>query len=269
MRKILFVVALLAGFNLQQAHAQACDPVPALVNLGLAGIYPNPLINSGLPDGTVGVAYSQVITIIAIGDTTIDLSPLVGFPVPPVTAEVAEQVLNNITDLPPGLTFACSPMDCTVEGDSAGCIIIQGTPTMGGTYNPNMDTDIGIIVPTTVPVIGGTTQYLPVPGLTYDLTVNDPSVGIDDFNPAVISVIQNSPNPFAVSTEVQYHAPKPGQIEFTVTDLTGMQMARTSYRAAAGSNTLRFERNGLASGIYFATLSNGENAATFKMIILD
>lgn len=269
MRKILFVVALLASFSVQQIHAQACDPVPILVNLGLAGIYPNPLLNASLPDGTVGVPYSEVITIIAIGDTTIDLSPLVGFPVPAVTAEVAAQVLNDITDLPPGLTYACNPVDCTVEGDSAGCIIIQGTPTMGGDFNPNMDTDLGIIVPATVPIIGGTTQYLPIPGLTYDLTVNDPSVGIDDINPETIAVIQNGPNPFHTFTEVQYHAPKPGQIDFFVSDLTGKQMARNSYRAVAGTNTLRFERNGLASGIYFATLSNGENAATFKMVILD
>ncbi len=265
MRKILLLATLFIGFCFNQGTAQTCTPIP----IPLAGIYPNPLIDATLPAGEVGTSYFTAITIIVAGDTTIDLSAIIGFPVPPIQANIAYQVVNGISDLPPGLTTACNPSDCIILGDSSGCVAISGTPTQAGTYAPNMSTEISIVVPQGTPVIGGDTIALPIPGLTYDLEVTEPTVSIDDLNGNGIALTDMGPNPFHTTTRIHYTTPKPGTVSFMVRDLNGKTMYQYDYRAAAGENILEFDRNGLASGIYFATVSNGESAATMKMVIID
>lgn len=265
MRKTLLFATLLIGFCFTQGMAQVCTPIP----LPLAGIYPNPLIDSNLPAGEVGTAYSTTILVIVAGDTTIDLSPLIGFPVPAVEANIAGQRINSIDALPPGLTYGCNPSSCEIMADSAGCVGISGTPTTAGTYNPSMNTEIGIIVPPATPVIGGDTVWLPIPGLTYDLEITDPTVSIDGINENAIALLEMGPNPFHTSTQIHFTAPKPGMVSFNVRDLSGRTMYQNESRVVAGDNSIRFNRNGLATGIYFGTLSNGESEATFKMVIID
>lgn len=265
MRKILLLSTLFVGFCFTQGIAQVCTPLP----IPLAGIYPNPLIDSNLPAGEVGSSYSTTISVIVAGDTTIDLSPIIGFPVPPVMANIAGQRINSIDALPPGMSYACFPSSCDIMADSAGCVAISGTPTTAGSYQPVMDTEIGIIVPAATPVIGGDTIFIPIPGLTYDLEVTDPTVAIDDINANSIALLEQGPNPFHTYTNIHYSAPRPGTVSFQVRDLTGKVMYQNASRAIAGENTIRFERNGLSSGIYLATLSNGDSDATFKMVIID
>ncbi len=265
MRKTLLLTTLLFSFCFTQGIAQVCTPIP----LPLAGVYPNPLIDSNLPAGEVGVAYSTTILVIVAGDTTIDLSPLIGFPVPPITANIVGQRINAIGSLPPGLSYACNPSTCEILADSAGCVAITGTPTMAGTYQPNMDTEIGIVIPSGTPVIGGDTIYLPIPGLNYDLEVTQPTVSIDDIHENAIALLEMGPNPFHTSTQIHFTSPKPGTVSFMVRDLSGRTMHQSESRAVVGDNSIRFDRNGLSSGIYFGTLSNGESEATFKMVIID
>ena len=265
MRKILLLATLFTSFCFTQGIAQVCNPLP----IPIAGVYPNPLIDATLPSGEVGTAYSTAITIIVAGDTTIDLSDIIGFPVPPIQANIASQRVNGMSDLPPGLSYACNPSDCMVMGDSSGCVAITGTPTMAGNYAPNMDTEIGVVVPQSTPVIGGDTIFLPIPGLTYDLEITDPTVSIDDINEDEVALLDFGPNPFNSTTKIHYATAKPGMVSFTVRDLNGKSMYEYSYRATTGENVLEFDRQGMASGIYFATISNGQSAATLKLVIID
>ena len=80
-----------------------------------------PDVGAGLPDGTVGVSYSETITVVIPLDSS-------GFTVDSVT-------LGSISGLPPGLTYTCTPPSCTWPGNSFGCFVISGTPTDTGIYN--------------------------------------------------------------------------------------------------------------------------------------
>lgn len=270
MRKILLLFSFIAAFGIQQAWSQAaCTPNSILVTLGIPGIYPNPIQSADLPDGMVNTPYSTTLTLIVLGDTTIDLSGIIGFPVPPVQATIEAQRINNISGLPAGVNYACEPNNCVVMGDSAGCIVIQGTPTAAGSFSLDVDTEIGVVVPQGTPVIGGQVIYLPIPGISYNLEIDSNSVGIAELRDDVFSVVQNGPNPFRDVTEIHFNSPKPTQVGFQVTDMTGKVHHQAQHRAAAGTNTIRFEANGLAPGIYFYTLSNGEQSVTHKMVIID
>lgn len=62
-------------------------------------------------------------------------------------------VVNNVTGLPAGLSYACNTSNCTFNGGSTGCAQISGTPTILGSYTVtievtgNINIGFGIIVP--------------------------------------------------------------------------------------------------------------------------
>ncbi len=265
MRKSLLIITLLTSFCFTWGVAQVCIPI----SLPLAGVYPNPLIDSNLPTGEQGTPYYTFFLVVVAGDTTIDLSPIIGFPGITVTADIIGQRINSIDSLPPGLSYACNPSTCEILADSAGCVAVSGIPTAAGTYQPVMDTEIGILIPPGTPVLGGDTIYLPIPGLTYDLEVTPSSVSIDDIEENTISLLEMGPNPFHTSTEVHFSAPEPGTISFEVRDLSGRAIYQNEFRTIAGTNSVSFDRHGIGSGIYIGTLSDGKRKATFKMTIID
>ena len=48
-------------------------------------------------------------------------------------------VLNNVSNLPPGISYACNVPSCTWYGDSAGCANIDGMPTTNGSFQITLD----------------------------------------------------------------------------------------------------------------------------------
>ncbi|MEM7038523.1 MAG: T9SS type A sorting domain-containing protein [Bacteroidota bacterium] len=264
MRKILLLFAFAFGIGFTFTQAQ-CTPNSILVSLGIPGIYPNPVQQSNLQAGDAGVPYSETITIIVLGDTMIDLSAIIGFPVPPVTAGISYQRVNSVDGLPNGLTWACNPMSCEVLGDSSGCVGITGTPTQSGTFSVSLDTEIGIDVPAGVPVVGGTTVDIPVPGVSWDLDIS--GVGIEELKDDAFTVAQNGPNPFHGTTTIYFNAPKPATISFVVTDISGRELHSAEYKAKVGQNAIEFNAGDMTPGIYLYRLSNGDKSVTKKMVL--
>lgn len=263
MRNFLLLIALSLTIGVSGGIAQICTPLP----IPIPGIYPNPLVTPDLPDGDVGTTYSTTLTMVVVQDTTIDLS--VFYPgLPSVPVSVDYQKVNNITGLPGGLSYACDIPTCEVPGNSAGCIVISGIPDSAGSYAVELVSVIGFTVPQSIPFLGGTTQEVPVPGVGWDMEVQN-SVGIEELETNRFSVVQNGPNPFRGSTEIHYNSPKPAKVMFTVMDISGHILHERTERAAAGENIVQFDATGYAPGIYLYRLSNGEQAVTQKMIVTD
>jgi hypothetical protein len=263
MRKILLPIAFCLILGVSPGIAQVCTPFP----IPLPGVYPNPLITSSLPDGQVGSTYGTTITAVVIKDTTLDLSVFLPG-APTLTVAVAYQRISNVTGLPPGLSYACNISSCDIPGDSSGCVQISGIPTAAGSYTVGLVTSYGIEIPTSVPLIGGTIQNLPIPGISWTMDVMG-GVGIEELAGDRFSVVQNGPNPFRGSTDVYYNTPKPGQVSLTVMDISGRVLHERTVRAAAGQNVLSIDASGYAPGIYLFRLSNGEQSVTQKMIVTE
>jgi len=98
-----------------------------------------PAEGAGLPDGTVGVAYSEVITTVIPADTS--------------GISIDSIVLVSVDSLPPGLTYTCTPSSCGWPGNSIGCFTISGTPTDSGSYNIVLNFMVYLVFPF------GTTPY--------------------------------------------------------------------------------------------------------------
>lgn len=266
MRKVLLLFGLLA-LSLSSTYGQ-CTPNPLYVATGIPGIWPNPA-QGALPDGLVGSTYGQTLTIIVLSDTTIDLSAATGFPgLPTVNVAVNYQNITGINGLPPGMSYTCNPGNCQWPGGDSGCVRLAGIPTQGGSYVLDVVTGFNFDVPQGIPVIGGQNLTLPLPGVSYDLFVDDPN-GIEELMDDRFSVAQNAPNPFTGATEIIYNTPSPSNISLEVFDLRGMRVYGDHMRSQAGRNSYRLDATTWTPGVYFYTLTDGTTASTHKLVVME
>jgi Secretion system C-terminal sorting domain len=83
-------------------------------------------------------------------------------------------------------------------------------------------------------------------------------------------VLQNQPNPFHSSTEIQFRLPVADEVRFTLYDLSGKVIQSETRHFAEGWNTLTLPKNALPnSGIYYYRLDSNNGSATKKMIMID
>ncbi|MCE1188166.1 MAG: T9SS type A sorting domain-containing protein [Ignavibacteria bacterium] len=82
------------------------------------------------------------------------------------------------------------------------------------------------------------------------------------------SIEQNYPNPFNPSTVIRFVMPQSGYATLRVYDLLGREI-RSLFNgfATAGRHEVRFNAEGLASGIYLYRLSTGQGVESRKMLL--
>src|ERR1035437_8766657 len=126
MKKLLLLA--ISVFLLKTASfGQACSPASTYTNTNTQrGVWPDTLVN--FTTATVGVPYSQLVTIVIPKDTTSG-SPLF------IHFNWDSTVMASVSGLPSSLTYACwntsvRHNNCTWPGNSIGCAIITGTPTI-------------------------------------------------------------------------------------------------------------------------------------------
>jgi hypothetical protein len=103
-------------------------------------------------------------------------------------------------------------------------------------------------------------------------------VGIEDAAaiPQGFSLHQNYPNPFNPTTGIRYSIAGSGgqgsgaiEVRLVVYDLFGREVAvLVDEKKAPGSYTVRFDGNGLASGVYFYRLQAEHFVETKKLLLM-
>lgn len=87
--------------------------------------------------------------------------------------------------------------------------------------------------------------------------------------PTEFSLSQNYPNPFNPTTEIQFTLPYDANVNLTVSNLLGQQVATAaSGFFNAGYHTVTFNANNLPSGLYFYKLEAADFSAIRKMMLL-
>ncbi len=82
-------------------------------------------------------------------------------------------------------------------------------------------------------------------------------------------LFQNYPNPFNPATKIRYELPERSFITIRVYDVLGKEIATlVNEEKLSGSYEVEFNRNGLASGIYYYRITAGNFSQTKKMILL-
>ncbi|MDR1459722.1 MAG: T9SS type A sorting domain-containing protein, partial [Bacteroidales bacterium] len=80
------------------------------------------------------------------------------------------------------------------------------------------------------------------------------NVGIETLEGNMFSLGQNIPNPATNSTRIDYSIPESGEVIFYVQSVSGQLLYSKTIEAASGINSLDFNTNTLAAGIYIYSI---------------
>ncbi len=214
------------------------------------GIYPDSA--TGLPHAVVGVPYSTVIQTKVLTDSV----------VPPFTAIVDSIVIDNVSGLPPGFTYSCTPSSCSFPGGSNACILLEGpapSSNLAGAY----------------PLVVHTTIYFTLAGTPSSTTDNnddysiviDPINGISYTDKQSFSVGQSQPNPAEDIVLIPVTLVRPDVVNLKIVNLIGKNVISRNFSLPKGKSNLSVDLHGLQPGIYLYTISNSVNSVSKRMII--
>jgi hypothetical protein len=111
----------------------------------------------------------------------------------------------------------------------------------------------------------GSTFVMDDLSLTGTATAVEPAIGM----PNSFSLGQNYPNPFNPSTEIDYALASAGHVRLTVFDILGREVARlVDAEEPAGAHRVRFNANGLSSGVYIYRIQTEGFVQQKRMMLL-
>ncbi len=247
-KKLLFTFAV--GTSLAfTSLAQICIPnvscIPAGTNYGIC-----PDSATGLATGTVGVPYTQVMSMMVPPDGTDFGQPL---------ATIVSIDIDSVAGLAPGLSYACAPAGCSFPGNSNGCIYIAGTPSV--VWNQQIT-----VYATGYATVFGFPASLPQTNQQYRSIVVA-ATGIETLDLNKFDVAQNSPNPFSESSEIRFSTVNNGTVDFKVFNMLGAVIFDSNYKTTKGVNTIKIDSNSFAPGVYIYSITNGDKTITKRMIV--
>ena len=95
------------------------------------------------------------------------------------------------------------------------------------------------------------------------------AVPVAPVEPATVAITATYPNPFNPSLTVAYYLPRAGEATLTLYNILGERVAQLfTGPQPAGSGSLNWNATGLAGGVYFLQLQQGNNLTTEKIMLL-
>lgn len=95
-------------------------------------------------------------------------------------------------------------------------------------------------------------------------------VGVENAEvPLNFELKQNYPNPFNPRTSIEFYLPRKERVELEVYNLIGQPIKKLlDEELEAGKHVIRFEAEGLSSGVYLYSIKAGKFNSTRKMILM-
>jgi len=98
-----------------------------------------------------------------------------------------------------------------------------------------------------------------------DIVLEYNTVGATGF-----ALLQNTPNPFNLTTQIGFELPVAGSATLTIFDVTGKTVSVMTETYNAGYNEITLRKSDLGStGVLYYQLESGDNTATKKMVIIE
>jgi hypothetical protein len=244
MKRILLFISILS-FSVSDTFSQCVADTSITHNE--AGIYPDSA--TGLPHAVVGVAYSTVIQLKVLTDTS------------GVTVDSID--ITSVSGLPSGFTYQCTPSSCHFPGGSDACILLTGpapTVAMAGQIYPLVvnATLYGHLGPLPLSQPGNINRYR---------IVVDPATGIAVIPNDKFTVAQNIPNPFNRATEISFNNPSGEPVSLKVSNLLGKVVYSKSIFAQKGLNKIALSSKDFDAGIYIYTIAGSGTSIARRMIV--
>ena len=113
-------------------------------------------------------------------------------------------------------------------------------------------------------------EFLTVPSeiVSIEMATRDGAPAKLNEVPATFGLAQNYPNPFNPTTSITFSLPTASEYTLTIYNVTGQVVATFAGNGNIGDNTVVWDANDQASGIYFYRLNSETFSATKKMVLL-
>lgn len=217
------------------------------------GVWPDTI--EDFASGNLNVFFSDTLQF-KIPTSTLDIDPnLPAFTIDSV-------VLNGIDGLPNGLGIVCNShtsSQCTFLANIGGCGLVEGVPTESGVFELTIQVTAYVFLGAVIPI-----DY-PFDG--YEIEIMENGVGIDENTTNHLSAEQNVPNPFTGETQINVSLRDGSDIEFRVRDMVGKTLFESVQRGVPGANSIKYDAQGLNSGIYLYTVESNGQSVTKRMIV--
>ena len=150
----------------------------------------------------------------------------------------------------------------TIHGDTANA----NQPLTFKVYDTDNDIEY---VPNYIPISVAPDTVVAKVEAPYVINVQT-STGVNALNYTDgFSLLQNVPNPFSRTTNIEYTIPVAQQVTLTLYDESGRLIRElVNGMQAAGNHSVSFEQDNLQSGVYFYQMKAGEFVKTRRMMIL-
>ena len=252
MKNLLLLLFTVSFYNLSFSQ---CSPDPLYADSAW-GIWPDEQTN--FMSGDIGVTYQQIVNFkVPIDAGDIDTT-FAGVPVDSV-------VLNDVTNLPPGISYSCNVPSCTWYGDSAGCASIDGMPTTNGPFQITLDITGWVTISTIF------SPPFPYPqNFTYDgYVINIGPVGVESYHLTTNTLkLDNAiPNPANNESKIQFVSGKNLSVNFKLTNLLGETIEIRTVDAVRGVNDILINTTSLQNGVYMYSISDGSQQLTKRLIV--
>jgi hypothetical protein len=205
---------------------------------------------------------------LSVADLVYLIRVIVGDALPyPKTAPVQATYVNDngtlSVDMPMGAAYV------VIKGEAAPELLAQNMEMSYGVREGNTHV---IIYPSFNATVteSFTGNFLNAKGeiLSVEMATADGAPVVAKMIPANFGLAQNYPNPFNPTTELSFSLPVASQYTLTVYNVTGQKVTEFSGAKEAGTHTITFNGDGMASGVYFYKLVAGNFSATKKMVLL-
>ena len=254
MKKLYFLLSiLLLSLSFATKAQVQCQYDYAWLALGKDGVYPDSATN--FMSGNVGSPYVQHITVKVPYDTTVSPLGTVQFDHIDLQTNISNPANYG---LPPGLTLSGTPSNLHFPGNDTSCMVIQGTPTVAGTYNLSFTLKTYIV---------GSPFAVNTQTLTYYRIVINSPVGVKDNTDAKFEVSNPVPNPSSNFTSIRYSLPKNGTAKLSVYNTIGKLVYSKKAEGKQGENEFEVSAAELASGMYIYSVEFEGRSITKRMIV--
>lgn len=218
------------------------------------GVWPD--TTQGFDPGVLGVFYSDTLNILTPTNAG-DIDPLLSL------FTIDSIALDSASGLPPGLSIICNSQTgaaCTYLPSQVGCGLIQGTPSVSGTF----PISLWVTAFVHAPLFGQ--QELPQSFTGYGITIGMGS-GVGEAVATKLVHLHNVPNPVVDRTSIEFGLTKPGVVKVKVYNLVGGELWNGGMQGKPGLNRMAFDASQLENGIYLYTVEQNGTSSTGRMVV--